>query len=154
MCDCAPEEPQLVIDYAGGAEVCCRCGVVVHGQFFDEGRDWLCGEEMRDRSRAGPAQPLFLGSSGGTFLEIKGVSQRVLGAAASDFPVRLAEGFRQLEQHALAMCLSPDGRVVLTAKELYRDAQTAGGVRGDRNSYAAAALYFGAKMEQVRKRTL
>lgn len=151
MCDCAPEEPQLVIDYAGGAEVCCQCGVVVTGQVFDEGRDWLCGEDVtRDQSRAGPAQPAFLGSSGGTFLvDIKGVSQRVLGAATSDYPARLAESFRQLEQYALAMCISTDSRVVVAAKELFRDAQATGSMRGDRGSFAAAALYFGAKMEQV-----
>jgi transcription initiation factor TFIIIB Brf1 subunit/transcription initiation factor TFIIB len=146
-CDCFYEglDPLVVLDYASAAEVCTRCGVVVESQVFDEGLEYL------EDSRAGPAPRPFLGHGGGTFFgagPVRGVSQRVLGAS-SDFPSRLAEGFGFVEQHALALSFATDSRVVLAAKELYRDLYEKNGIKGDKSLYAAAAVYFGAKMEQA-----
>lgn len=146
-CDCFYEglEPLVVVDYACAAEVCTRCGVVVEAQVFDEGREYA------EESRAGPAPQPFLGHGGGTFFGaggVRGVSQRVLGAS-SDFPARLAEGFGFVDAHALALSFSTDSRATLAAKELYRDLYEKNGIKGDKSLYAAAAVYFGAKMEQA-----
>ncbi len=145
-CDCFYDglEPLVVVDYASASEVCTRCGVVVESCVFDDGREYL------EESRAGPAPQAFLGHGGGTFFGsgvVRGVSQRVLGAS-TDFPARLADGFGLIEQHALALGFATDSRATLAAKELYRDMHDKNAVK-DKGLFAAAAVYFGAKMEQA-----
>lgn len=148
MCDC-PGPPDPVIDYAGGAEVCRACGVVLGGGVvFAEGREWF----EDGQARAGPAEDPFAPRGPATRLDNpRGVSRRVLAAAAADGGERaLREAFRALDLCGRHMRLPPEHAVLSRARELLRDLHAVKPVRGDaREPTAAAALYYGFKMESA-----
>lgn len=147
MCDC--EAPDPVLDYAGGAEVCRGCGVVLDGVVFAEGREWW-GD---DAARAGPAPDPFAAPPATRLDNPRGVSKRVLAAAAADGnggERLLREGFRVIDGFARHMAVAANHAVVVRAKELFRDLHAVKPVRGDaREPAAAAALYYGFKMESA-----
>jgi transcription initiation factor TFIIIB Brf1 subunit/transcription initiation factor TFIIB len=148
MCEC--QSPDPVLDYAGGAEVCRGCGVVLDGVVFADGREWW-GD---DAARAGPAPDQFQPAPTTRIDNPRGVSKRVLAAAAADGAAAgerlLREGFRVVDAFARNMLIATNHTVVVRAKELFRDLHAVKPVRGDaREPAAAAALYYGFKMESA-----
>lgn len=143
MCDCETSDP--VTDYASGTEVCRGCGVVMDSVIFSEQREWF-----EDRNaRAGAPPEAFIASQPAHFLTTGAVSKRVLAAASADPERLLREGFAAIVKQAGYMFQAADSLVVLRAKELFRDVHAVKTVRSDtRDAYAAAALYYGYKMEK------
>jgi hypothetical protein len=142
MCDCETSDP--VTDYASGTEVCRGCGVVLDSVVFSEQREWF---EDRNCRAGAPTEPFL--SAPSHFLATGAVSRRVLAAASADPERLLRDGFGAIVKQAGYMFQAADSLVVLRAKELFRDVHAVKTVRSDtRDAYAAAALYYGYKMEK------
>lgn len=154
MCDCPRLDPAaLVTDWASGDVVCCRCGVVVEGHILDESPEWRNhddGTGPQDRSRAGGGLDRH-GRPTGTYLDAgPGKRRRVATAGIDPRDAALDEGLRQVERFVAAFGLSATSVVATTAKELFEDVHATRAVRSDtRQAMAAAAVYFGCKMEQA-----
>lgn len=161
-------------DWARGDVVCCTCGVVVEGHILDETPEWRnhgdescapgCGGGAAggDRSRVGPADPR---GRLGTYLAVstfrgggrggpQDPNKRLCrGLAGREDPreASLTEGLQTVDELALALRLPTTGTIAVTAKELFTDLHEAkGGVRSDgRRAAAAAALYYGCKLENT-----
>lgn len=136
MCDC-PEGPTPVTDWARGDVVCCACGVVVEGHILDETPQWhdhaADADSRRRRGSEASARP----------------AKR---ARALEDPRELAlnEGLDVLKELVVAMRLSTTGTVACMARELFADLHAAKAVRSDnRRAVAAAALYYGCKLENA-----
>ena len=156
MCDCAPEAPLPVTDWACGDVICERCGVVVEGHILDETPEWRNHEHGGpDKSRVGaPVSVLDATSRAftacqGTYLALAG-GRRVCASASRMDPgeAALLEGLRLVEQLVAGMGLLSTCAVAVTAKELFSDINASKPVRSDcRRAMAAAAVYYAFKLE-------
>lgn len=145
MCDCGdvPTGP-LVTDWASGDVVCSACGVVVEAHLLDDGPEWHNHGGDADRSRVGPADPR---GRLGTVLDRRVVGRGVVGR---DDEQSLTDGLRVVDELLGCLRLSTTCAVAVTAKELFGDLHEAKGVRSDaRRAAAAAAVYYGCKLENV-----
>lgn len=157
MCDCPSVDPAaLVTDWASGDVVCCRCGVVLEGHILDESPEWRNHDPSTargggDKSRAGGGLDRH-GAPTGTYLEVPHKRRRCATAQDRRDPrdAALDEGARLVEAFVTAFGLSATSTVAATAKELFEDVHAARAMRSDtRHAMAAAAVYFGCKMEQA-----
>lgn len=153
MCDCVA--PDLVTDWASGDVVCRGCGVVVEGHILDESREWRAHEQDgagggTDRRRAGGGVDRQ-GRPTGTYLEAAGgPAKRRRFVCAERGDAGLHEGLRQVESFVADFGLSTTCSIAGTAKELFEDLHGIKCVRSDtRRAVAAAAVYFGCKMERA-----
>lgn len=160
MCDCPGGPGECVTDWASGDVVCLACGVVTEGHILDESPEWRNHESGPDNCRVGPSTANALPSRLGTYLAppaaagggAKRVCRGLTAAIVREDPaeVSLREGFKVLDSLAIDMRLSTTGTVAVMARELFSDLHEAKGIRADtRRPAAAAALYFGCKLENV-----
>jgi transcription initiation factor TFIIIB Brf1 subunit/transcription initiation factor TFIIB len=151
MCDCEGE-PSPVTDWAGGDVVCCACGVVLEGHILDEAPEWrnhaaADGGHAADRSRVGAADARL-----GTYLErgAGGKRRRLRDPTRDAREQALHDGLALVDRLVGAFGLSTTSNVAATARELFADLHEAKGVRSDtRRACAAAAVYYGCKLENV-----
>lgn len=147
MCDC--EVPSPVTDHANGDVICCACGVVMEGHILDDTPEWRPDQDDFAASRVGKP-----GSELGTILDSSAPIRRDLVFRADPQRARdiaLGKGVRDVERCVSDIGLSATCAIASVAKELFRDLWLAkGGVRTDaRRATAAAAVYFGCKLEGV-----
>lgn len=167
MCDCPEGPAECVTDWASGDVVCLACGVVTEGHILDETPEWRNHDGGPDQSRVGAVTDPLRGARLGTYLapaaarrggggsgggSLKRVCRGLSAAVARDDPreAALHEGLAVVDALALDMRLTTTSTIASTARELFADLHAARGVRADtRRAAAAAALYFGCKLENV-----
>ena len=153
MCDCPVlNRAALVTDWASGDVVCVQCGVVVEGHILDESPEWRNhdGEPAHDKSRVGGSTDRH-GRPSGTYLEGGPAGcKRRRALAADPRDAALEEGLKQVDAFVAAFGLTSSSAVAITARELFEDMHALRTVRSDtRRPMAAAAVYFGCKMERA-----
>jgi hypothetical protein len=160
MCDCEAG-PSTLTDWASGDVVCCACGVVIEGHILDEAPEWrsfAADGPAEDRSRVGSAANRWGQAALGTYLDRpcgggagggkRRRRVRDMGADPREESLRL--GLHAIDTFVSNFGLSTNGTVACTAKELFSDLHELKPVRSDvRHASAAAAVYFGCKMENV-----
>lgn len=152
-CDCGDCGPSVVTDWASGTMVCEACGVVLESHILDESPEWRNhgGEDGVDRSRVAAASRT---GELGTYLERpggQGKRRRVIRDPHRDPKEQaLREGLALIDGFMADIGLSITSNVAGTARELFSDLHDVRGVRSDnRRACAAAAVYYGCKLENV-----
>lgn len=131
MCDCA-DGPTPVTDWARGDVVCCACGVVVEGHILDETPTWAETAAPSPKRRR-------TGDTG---------KERKLRCVVDPREASLMDGMKVIDNFVGRFGLSSTSTIAITAKELFTDLNEVKGVRSDtRSALAAAAVYYGCKME-------
>lgn len=135
MCDCA-DGPTPVTDWARGDVVCCACGVVVEGHILDDTPTWAeTAAPSPKRRRTGDAA---------------GGKERKLRCVVDPKEASLMDGIKVIDHFVGRFGLSTTSAIATTAKELFTDLHAVKGVRSDtRQALAAAAVYYGCKMENA-----
>lgn len=138
-CDC-PDGPQdVVTDYKSGIVICTGCGVVLPEVVFE-------AAPFSDHHTAA--------ANDDAFIPPKSMGQPRL--ADPDKFACVRKGFTQIEAFATSLGLDPSHTVVNAAKEIFRDISEKRTIRDrdgklSRKCFAACALYFGFKVQRVRR---
>jgi transcription initiation factor TFIIB len=130
--------------------LCSACGIVLESHILDETPEWRNHAADgpsggADRCRVGAANDSELG----TYLDHHGSKRRVRHVAETR-DQGLRDGLDAVNRLLSAFSLSSTSTVAHMARELFRDLHAVRPTRSDtRHAAAAAAVYFGCKLEGV-----